>query len=215
MVQLTLAVPVAAAPVWSVPDTFTVQVYVPGDRPVALKLNVAEFPAANTVGPKLPVVAPLTVPETVRDVVPVLVTVPKKVIEEVDVTVQSMVTVSAAWMTVVDAWSLAVTVVAVWSVPETVTVLATDPGVSGAAKEPVQVVDWPAVSEDATQDRVPAWVSIAVMPDRVTSPLLVTVAVTMMVPPTSTLPEVALVTCIDGCMMVVEALAELVTVVGV
>ncbi len=179
-----------------------------------MKENVIELPAATTVGPKVPVVAPLTVPDTVSLVVPVLVTVPKKVIALPE-TVQSIVTDTPAWITVVEAWSLAVTVVDAWSVPDTVTVLVTVPGLRGAAKEPVQVVESSGSSELTRQDSVPAWVSIAVIPVSVTSPLLVTVAVTDIVPPTSTLPLVALVTSIDGWIMVVDADAWFVTVVGV
>ncbi len=158
-----------------------------------------------------------TIPFSV--VSPVLVTVATTEIVEPTSTfpLVALVTPIDGWSIVVDECAFPETVTSSWSVPETVTVLVTDVMPEGAENDPVQAVcaAGARVPEPMAHESVPAWESMATMPLRPVSPVLVTVAVTIMVPPTSVLPLVAFVTPMFGWMMVVDALAKLDTVTGV
>lgn len=68
-------------------------------------------------------------------------------------------------------------------------------GLVGPGNDPVHTIEAPAVNEVwPPQFSVPAWSSTAMMPFSVVSPVFVTVAVTEIVAPISTLPLVAFVT---------------------
>ncbi len=103
-----------------------------------------------------------------------------------------LVTDMAGLITVVVALDVAVTGAPIWPVPDAVTVSVTVPGVPGAAYEPVQVVFAPAASVVVPQVSAPAWSSTAVTPVSVAVPVLVTTALTDIVPLTSTFAVAAL-----------------------
>lgn len=85
----------------------------------------------------------------------------------------------------------------------------------GAVNDPVHAICAPGPRVLPGQLSVPAWSSMATIPLSPVSPELVTVAVTEIVEPASTLPLVALVTLMSGCRMMVLAVAVAVTVTGV
>jgi hypothetical protein len=145
-------------------------------------------PAWSSVADTLSVAVPVLVTVAVTEMVP-----PTSTLEVAD-----LVTLTPTSMTVVDAVAVLDTVALSWSVPDTVTVSVTEPGEPGAVYEPVHVVESPGARVVEVHVNGPAWSSVAVMPDSPVSPVFVTVAVTVIAPPTSTLEEADFVTEMAG-----------------
>ena len=87
-----------------------------------------------------------------------------------------------------------------------------EPEALGATNEPVHVVDIVGSSEVATHDRGPAIESTAVTGSSLTSPVLVTVAVTVSVSPSATFGCGALSTLIPGFCCGIDSVSVSLTV---